>query len=126
MTRVKKKFTLNKEERLRANRDFERVLTGGATAADGNILVFVLPNGLPRARIGPAVSKKWGGAVRRNRLKRLFREGFRLAKHDLPQGIDIVVMPRKNWRAMELGNVISSLKRLVQKAMDRFDEKPAD
>jgi ribonuclease P protein component len=126
MMTEKPKATLKKEERLKTNRDFERVLSDGMTAADRNILVFVLPNNLPYNRIGPAVSKKWGGAVERNRLKRLFREGFRLAKQDMQVGLDIVVVPRKTWREMKLAHVIESLKRLAPKAAQRFNEEPAD
>lgn len=120
------KTSFGKEERLRTNRDFERVLTGGMTAADANVLVFVLPNGLTQSRIGPAVSRKWGKAVQRNRLKRLLREGFRLTRNELPAGIDIVAMPRKNARKMKLENVMASLKRLVPRALRRFHEEPAD
>ncbi len=120
------KTSFGKEERLRTNRDFERVLTGGMTAADANVLVFVLPNGLTQSRIGPAVGRKWGKAVQRNRLKRLLREGFRLTRNELPAGIDIVAMPRKTARKMKLENVTASLKRLVPRALRRFHEEPAD
>ncbi len=126
MTARTEKTSFGKEERLRTNRDFERVLTGGMTAADANVLVFVLPNGLTQSRIGPAVSRKWGKAVQRNRLKRLLREGFRLTRNELPAGIDIVAMPRKTARKMKLENVTASLKRLVPRALRRFHEEPAD
>jgi ribonuclease P protein component len=126
MTLHKQKATLNKQERLKTNREFERVLSQGMTAADRNILVFVLPNNLAFSRIGCAVSKKWGGAVQRNRLKRLFREGFRLAKHEIQVGLDIVIIPRKDWREMELDGVVESMKRLVPRAAKRFNEEPVD
>jgi ribonuclease P protein component len=126
MTLNKQRATLRKQERLKTNREFERVLSGGMTAADRNILVFVLPNNLAFSRIGCAVSRKWGGAVQRNRLKRIFREGFRLAKHEIQAGLDIVVVPRKDWREMNLAGVIESLKRLAPKAAKRFNEEPVD
>ncbi len=47
-------------------------------------------------RVGFTVTKKMGNAVRRNHMKRLLREFFRLYGHVLPQGIDIVVVPKKN------------------------------
>lgn len=126
MSVSKQKATLKKEERLKSNRDYERALSKGMIAADKSILVFVLPNNLPYSRIGPAVSKKWGGAVQRNRLKRLFREGFRLAKREIQTGLDIVVVPRKDWREMELDHVVESLKRLAPKAAKRFNEEAVD
>lgn len=46
-------------------------------------------------RIGLVVSRAYGGAVQRNRFKRLAREVFRLHKKALSSGIDLIVMPRK-------------------------------
>jgi len=126
MTVSRQKATLKKQERLKTNREFERVLSHGMTAADRNILVFVLPNNLAFSRIGCAVSGKWGGAVQRNRLKRIFREGFRLAKHEIQTGLDIVIVPRKDSREMKLAGVMDSLKRLAPKAAKRFNEEPVD
>lgn len=45
-------------------------------------------------RIGLAVAVRHGNAVRRNRIKRLCREAFRLSRGDLPDGWDLVVVPR--------------------------------
>ena len=45
-------------------------------------------------RLGLSVSAKVGGAVRRNRLKRLIRETFRLRRAELEEGLELVVYPR--------------------------------
>ncbi len=54
--------------------------------------VIALPNALGRSRLGIAATRKLGGAVIRNRAKRLVRELFRQA--EVPAGFDIVVIPR--------------------------------
>lgn len=54
--------------------------------------VIVMPNGLPRSRLGVSATRKLGGSVVRNHAKRVVREVFRQA--DVPGGLDIVVIPR--------------------------------
>jgi ribonuclease P protein component len=44
--------------------------------------------------LGLSVSRKFGGAVQRNRLRRLYREAFRLTRSEMPVGIDLVLIPR--------------------------------
>ena len=47
-------------------------------------------------RLGLAVTRKCGNAVWRNRIKRVVREFFRLRQRCIPQGLDIVVAPKRN------------------------------
>ncbi len=62
--------------------------------ARGPLTVYGLPNGLGYPRLGMSVGRKVGNAVRRNRIRRLIRESFRLLQHDFPQGYDLVVVVR--------------------------------
>jgi ribonuclease P protein component len=56
--------------------------------------VFVLPNERKVGRLGIAATKKLGGAVQRNRAKRLIREIFR--QNNIAPGFDIVVIPKRD------------------------------
>jgi ribonuclease P protein component len=77
--------------RLRSKLQFDAVYAGGRRLDDRFFALRIKANGLPHARVGLAVAVKTAGnAVKRNRLRRLVRESFRLAQHDLP-GVDVVV-----------------------------------
>ena len=95
---------------------------GQCRAGDGHLLVFARRNGQTETRCGLSVSKKHGNAVRRGRLKRLLREAFRLTRHELRGGLDLILIPRQNSGAT-LGDYQTSLRRLVYKLERRLDEQ---
>lgn len=80
-------------EHIRRRADFERVYDQGVRVRGRYSTVFVLPTSLDFARLGIAATKKLGGAVVRNRAKRLIREVFR--RNKIPRGLDIVVVPKR-------------------------------
>lgn len=77
--------------RLRSKLQFDAVYAGGRRIDDRFFALRIKPNGLTHPRVGLAVAVKTAGnAVKRNRLRRLIRESFRLAQHELPP-VDVVV-----------------------------------
>jgi ribonuclease P protein component len=80
-------------QRIRRHADFQEVYANGARIPGRYYTLFSKPNGLSIARLGIAATKRLGGAVVRNRAKRLIREVFR--RNDIAPGFDIVVVPRR-------------------------------
>ena len=112
-------FRFRKEQRIRSGKDFDRAYSHKLRAGDSHLLVFGVENDLPNARIGLSVSKKHGNAVRRSRIKRLLREAFRLSQHELPSGLDLVLIPRQNSGAT-LADYRKSLRYLARKIARRI------
>src|SRR5262249_14081241 len=102
-----------KAQHLRRPADFRRVYERRRSASDDWLLVYACENGLPHARLGLSVSRKFGKATERNRLRRLYREAFRLTRAELPVGLDIILIPRTSEQPT-LQDLQHSLPRLVK------------
>ena len=89
-----KRFGFSPALRVRKKKEYDRVFDEGRKISAAGALLVVAPNGLSWSRLGVIAAKRLGGAVGRNRVKRLFREAFRLFRGELPAGVDIVVVPR--------------------------------
>lgn len=111
---------LPRERRLRTQRHFRSVYQRGRRAAGQWLTVVALPGRAgadASPRLGVSVSKDHGGAVRRNKLKRLLREAFRLERHRLPAGVDVVLIPRQRPDDFPLAALRTELVHLAHKAL---------
>jgi ribonuclease P protein component len=82
-------------------------------------------------RLGLVVSRKIGGAVARNRVKRLCRECFRLHPDLLPKEVDMIAIARRGADSLKLqevreewGRVAVSLRRVAAEALARTQAPP--
>jgi ribonuclease P protein component len=82
----------SKTERLRKRREYLAVQRRGKRFVTGLFVLLWAPGPCPWPRLGITASRKVGGAVARNRAKRLVREAFRRNKERLPPRTDLVII----------------------------------
>jgi ribonuclease P protein component len=120
--------------RLSRSAEFERVYREGRSTANRHLVLYTFPNpSAERPRLGMSVSRKVGGAVERNRVKRLLREAFAHAEGELRPDQDVVVVARPSAAELAaregLPGVDAALTELIAKAglHDRAgsDDEPA-
>ena len=82
-----------RSERIRRRADFQQVYDHGLRVRGRYSTLFILANSRDVGRLGIAATRKLGGAVVRNRAKRLIREIFR--RNKIASGFDVVVVPKR-------------------------------
>lgn len=106
--------------RLVRGSDFSSAFANGSRARGSILLVVARANGLPGSRLGLSVGRSiWKSAVKRNRVRRIFREAFRLEYRALPQGYDLVLIPARPALDPELAATREELVHLANKAAMR-------
>ena len=91
-----RRYSFPKQERLLNRKDFVNLNRLGKRYHTKHFLVIIEENKTEINRLGVTVTKKIGNAVKRNRVKRLAREFYRLNKHHFSKDCDIVIIGKKN------------------------------
>jgi len=110
-----------KRGRLSRSAEFERAYRQGRSHSNRHLVVYAFPRGGDdEPRLGVSVSRKVGGAVDRNRVKRLLCEAYAAELELVPAGHDVVVVARPSARELAeregLHGVRGALRELLEKA----------
>jgi len=118
--------------RLSRSAEFERVYRQGRSTANRHLVLYAFPNAASdRPRLGLSVSRKVGGAVERNKVKRMLRESFARVEPTLREGQDVVLVARPSAAELVeregLAGVDGALEELIVKGglRDTPDTDPA-
>jgi ribonuclease P protein component len=114
----------SKRGRLSRSAEFDRVFRQGRSLANRVLVLYAFPRSEEgERRLGVSVSRRVGGAVERNHVKRLLREAFELESGALPDALDVVVVARPEARAVAerdgLAGIRGALAELIARTRER-------
>jgi len=104
-------------QRLRTRAQFDRVFRQGVRADGRLFLLIAAANGRPEDRLGLTVSRRVGGAVARNRVRRLLRESFRALERGSRPAADLVVLAKTEIT----GSALRELGRELRERLRRLE-----
>ncbi len=103
-------------ESLKENYEFRRVYHKGTSHVAPMCVLYSVKGRKGRLRLGITVSKKLGGAVERNRAKRVIRAAFRMCAHNIQLGNDFVIVARTKILTVKSTEVASFLEKQLKTA----------
>jgi ribonuclease P protein component len=113
---------MNRKYRLTRSTDFKRVRRVGKAYAHPLVVLIASPAEAGSLRIGVAAGKSVGGAVQRNRVKRLLREAARAELAHFRPGWNLVLLARTPSSGASLAQIASALRSLLIRARIYCDE----
>jgi ribonuclease P protein component len=119
-----------RETRLRKHADYQRVYGATRKQFSTSMSWFVAPrmrapeeNAVMGARVGLTAGKVLGKAHERNRIKRRMREAVRRHVAELPDGMDLILHPKRSVMTMDFGKLEADVLRIFRQAAAQFESK---
>ncbi len=106
---------MQKTESLRLNKEFRTLYYHGRSEVHPLLVTYARKNRLGKTRVGITAGKKIGGAVRRNRARRLIREAFRTLPEPAQAGYDLVFVARARTVSSTMPRVREVMARQLRK-----------
>lgn len=116
---------MNKTIPVKKNYEFHRVFRKGKYFAGKFIILYALKNYHGKSRLGITASKKVGKSVKRNRLRRLIKENYRLYENFVKEGYDLVFVARNSLSTPDFYDIKKEMKFLLKK-LNVFDQEKWD
>lgn len=113
---VEREAWVKRNFRLTRSTDFKRVRNDGKSYAHPLVVLIAVPSTGDGLRVGVAAGRSVGGAVQRNRAKRLLRESMRALFPDLRPGWDLVLLARRPLPKATYQQVQEALVQLIRRA----------
>ncbi|MBW1841472.1 MAG: ribonuclease P protein component [Deltaproteobacteria bacterium] len=114
-------FSFAKDDRILKRNAFLRIAKFGKKVHGNHFVAIFCPSRLARTRLGITVSKKVGPAPKRNRIKRITREHFRLNRHGITGIWDINIIAKKSAAGLPPDQVLMSLQNIFSR-ISRSDD----
>lgn len=102
-----KKYGLQKTERLKKQNEIRRLFSKGSRFSHGNLVIIYRPG--EDRKVGFVASKEIGGAVKRNRIRRILREAYRMNK-DIFKGLNVIFYARGHCDLDTVQNILTLFK----------------
>jgi ribonuclease P protein component len=115
------KFSFTKADRILKRREFEALTKCGRRVQNEHFIAVFSPSQIDRSRLGVTVTKRVGSAVKRNRVKRVVREFFRLNRHRLSGKWDINIVAKKQVADATSEKAARSLENILYR-IARYDD----
>lgn len=105
---------MDKSYRLRNNKEFKLVYKNGKNFWNRNLILYRRKNDLEVTRLGITITKKFGNAVLRNKIRRRLSEIYRINLYCIKEGYDLVIIPKKNVVDLSHQELESALKHILK------------